>query len=309
MQTKVDVEMETNIDPVMETKVNVDFAKGLEIVDTDLPTDTVEFDYIARKIMGAPFEMHPFRHLHLQNLLTPEHLQTLQEFSRVPHAPNLSQLHGQLIKRGYAVQTFPGCAANFPAYRKQFQKRSFTPQHTDLEMKRVGLAYRLSDRHPLVDYFQTVLPRVFAEKFQLPVGETTSVAGIQKYLAGYEISPHPDVREKALTYLLNLENVGPNGATHLCQFKPKYQTMKTLWQTHPQVNRSWVPWSWCTIAKSISNVNEMVVFAPGNDTLHAVDLGIYPHNQYQRTHLYGNMMYCHQSRQPHKPVKWWENKL
>jgi hypothetical protein len=37
------------------------------------------------------------------------------------------------------------------------------------------------------------------EKFGLESAATKTDNGLQKYLDGYEISPHPDIRQKALT--------------------------------------------------------------------------------------------------------------
>ena len=53
--------------------------------------------------------------------------------------------------------------------------------------------------------------------------------GIQKYLDGYEISPHPDIRKKALTWMININPFGNSEEldmhTHYLSFKKKRESM------------------------------------------------------------------------------------
>ena len=72
-----------------------------------------------------------------------------------------------------------------------------------------GLAMRLRKiREPLLERLVAFLNGerfqcVLAAKFDV-VRPTRIETAIQKYLTGYEISPHPDIRSKCLTYLLNI---------------------------------------------------------------------------------------------------------
>ena len=43
-----------------------------------------------------------------------------------------------------------------------------------------------------------------ANKFNIKLEECKFDGGIQKYLDGYEISPHPDIRSKAATFMINI---------------------------------------------------------------------------------------------------------
>ena len=42
---------------------------------------------------------------------------------------------------------------------------------------------------------------VLASKFSINLDDVYFDNGIQKYFDGYEISPHPDIRRKSLTYM------------------------------------------------------------------------------------------------------------
>ncbi|MEO0061585.1 MAG: hypothetical protein RLZZ08_145 [Pseudomonadota bacterium] len=129
------------------------------------------------------------------------------------------------------------------------------------------------------------------EKF----GITTPVqidTGIQKYLHGYEISPHPDIRRKALTWMLNI-NTGDFSEdqefhTHYLRLKPEWSFITAFWQGNPQIDRDWLPWSWCETVKRQRQNNSLVIFAPSDDTIHAVKAS-YDHLGMQRTQMYGNL--------------------
>ena len=133
--------------------------------------------------------------------------------------------------------------------------------------------------------------------------------GIQKYLDGYEISPHPDVRAKALTYMINI-NPSPTSFEdehHMSflSFKPEWNYVREFWQGNDNYDRCWVPWDWCDIKKQQRNNNSIVIFSPDNDTIHAVKAN-FNHLKYQRTQIYGNLWY----RQPQRMAKpKWEDFL
>ncbi|MGD0731415.1 MAG: hypothetical protein ABR956_09120, partial [Terracidiphilus sp.] len=119
-------------------------------------------------------------------------------------------------------------------------------------------------------------------------------AGIQKYLDGYEISPHPDIRAKALTYMINI-NPGTNSEnrehhTNYLKFRDEFKYVQSYWEGHPNQDRCWVPWEWCDVVKVQRENNSMVIFSPDNTTLHAVKAR-YDHLSSQRTQLYGNLWY------------------
>ena len=63
------------------------------------------------------------------------------------------------------------------------------------------------------------------DKFAIDRAITYTDMGIQKYLDGYEISPHPDVRKKALTFMVNINPSTQSAAldyhTHYMAFAPE----------------------------------------------------------------------------------------
>ena len=130
------------------------------------------------------------------------------------------------------------------------------------------------------------------EKFEIKK-QTRIITAIQKNLSHYEISPHPDVREKQLTYLLNInkDDTVDNQPVHtnLLRFKPEWEYIKDYWKTNFEKNTTWVPWDWCETRFVTNKNNSIVLFKPSVDTLHAVKM-IYDHTKFQRTQLYGNLM-------------------
>ena len=139
--------------------------------------------------------------------------------------------------------------------------------------------------------------RALRQKFGI-TKETTIISAIQKNLTGYEISPHPDIRQKSLTYLLNINNNSEieklDCNTHLLEFKEPYKYIQEYWEKNKGVNRCWIPWEWYDTIKKTSENNSMVIFKPDDNpaTLHAIRLN-YDHLKYQRTQIYGNLMFKH----------------
>ena len=117
---------------------------------------------------------------------------------------------------------------------------------------------------------------------------------IHKYLSGYEISPHPDIRSKCLTYLLNIntEDISEDIDihTHLLEFKEEKRFIYEYWKYNTNFDTDWVPWSWCKSRKTIGKNNSIIIFKPSCNTLHAVKLQ-YDHLVFQRTQIYGNLWY------------------
>jgi hypothetical protein len=123
---------------------------------------------------------------------------------------------------------------------------------------------------------------------------TSIETGLQKYLQGYEISPHPDIRKKALTYMLNVNPSTHSEEldihTHYLTFKPQKRFISEFWHYNEDHDRCWVPWEWCDTFKRQCLNNSIVIFSPSWDTLHAVKLN-YNHLETQRTQFYGNLWY------------------
>lgn len=145
----------------------------------------------------------------------------------------------------------------------------------------------------------------------------TSVFDLHRDIAGYEISPHPDVPSKILTYLFYLtpsDELRQFG-TLLCKPKPGIQVkiagagrsplmarvhaLKLLVGGHYGLAQKdeWFPWESFDIAKvAEARPNALLVFSPNADSYHAVRLNIpADHPLQQRQTLRGFVRAGHNS--------------
>lgn len=258
-----------------------------------------EFGYLMDRIESQPFAMEPFKHLLIDDFLSPEHFKamtTAVEINR-PVAPTTEKLIEDLQENGYTVQTFPGCTSSIDEYLTAYNSGNWGVDKHLLEG--FGIAFRLNKyTTPIVRRFVEFLnlpefQKLMEKKFGL-THETSVETAIQKYLHGYEISPHPDIRLKAATYMLNINTREDSESfdihTYLLKFKPEKKYIYDFWRDNPKIERCWVPWPWCDVKATTNKNNSIVFFAPSNDTLHAVKLD-YDHLKFQRTQVYGNLWY------------------
>ncbi len=259
-----------------------------------------EFNYISEKILNAEFSQEPFKHIFIEDFLSEDHFQQIINDPQIhwDENKNTEDVIATLFQKKYEVQKFPGCITNPYEYVKRYNTNDFPTGRKGNPVESFGITFRLREyENPfiarLVDYlngeeFKTTLETKFNIKAQ-----TRIITAIQKNLSHYEISPHPDVREKALTYLLNINKDSSvdneDVHTHLLEFKDEWKFIPEYWRTHLSKNRCWIPWDWCNSKKVCTQNNSIVLFAPDIDTLHAVKMQ-YDHTKYQRTQLYGNLM-------------------
>lgn len=261
-----------------------------------------EFGYLSDKIREAEFSHDPFKMLMIDDFLSPEHFQKITTAKEInlPVYKDVNSLIEGLADTNYEVESFPGTASSINSYLKQYKSNEWDVNKELLE--RCGLVFRLNKTTtPILNDLSSFLSskefgEVLRNKFEI-TKPTTTDTGIQKYLDGYEISPHPDIRKKALTYMLNI-NTDPISEqtsihTHLLKFTPKYEYIHTFWNNN-DVERTWIPWNWCESVMETNLNNNIVIFSPSNDTLHAVKLD-YDHLQFQRTQAYGNLWYKNDS--------------
>ena len=263
----------------------------------------MNFDYIIGKIKEAEIINYPFPHLDIKNFLSDEHLQCIINEKQIHFEEKTShdELYNQLVKNGWKIQDFPGCISNWNDYKKYIEKDTKISSGNPVE--NVGITFRLHNYKnelikKLLEFMNSdEFHKTLKDKFSI-TEETNILSAIQKNLTGYEISPHPDIRQKCLTYLLNINNNSEieklDCNTHLLEFKDEYKYIQEYWEKNKDVNRCWVPWEWCNTVKRMSENNSMVMFHPDNNppTLHAIRLN-YNHLKYQRTQIYGNLMYKH----------------
>ena len=259
----------------------------------------VDFDYLLEKIEAAPWIDEPFRHLEIRDFLSDEHFDAIVRSPQIKldQVRSTEELLDSIERHGYRIIQFPGCVTSKEEYLKWFNTGSGRKWHGATEG--FGIVYRL------VDYREPILEQLDAFMQSEPVREllvrkfgisrpVEIDAGIQKYLHGYEISPHPDIRRKALTWMLNLnpgvDSESADFHTHYLKFKDRWSFISEFWRGNPQLERDWLPWEWCDTVKRQPKNNSIVFFSPANDTLHAVKAS-YDHLQTQRTQLYGNLWY------------------
>lgn len=259
-----------------------------------------EFTYLSEKILAAEFVASPFKHLLIEDFLSAEHLGLLLGDTQVhfDETKNTEDLVRQLDRKGYKIQAFPGCTSDIREYLHYYNAGKFPSGRKGTPIESYGITYRLAHHNDptvaaLVVYMNGMeFKKALETKFTI-TKQTNIITAIQKNLSHYEISPHPDVREKALTYLLNINKdttVDDEVVhTHLLAFKEEWNFVKEYWETNLAKNRCWVPWDWCETKVVTNKNNSIVLFAPGLDTLHGVKM-IYDHNKFQRTQLYGNLM-------------------
>ncbi len=262
------------------------------------------FDYIAERMAQASFETAPFKHLYIEDLFSE------QDFRQVVGSPEVNippvagdeELIAELYSRSFKEIEFPGTTTNIPAYLNWRKDPASFKTFNNRELcEGFGVTMRLqqtaagSPLGEVTEYFRSEsFWRVLAAKFGIDFDDVYTDFGLQKYLDGYEISPHPDIRRKALTFMVNInpaehsESIGYH--THYLKLKPERESLKAFWNTHADIDRCWVPWEWCSSTKTQTRNNSVVVFAPSNDTIHAVKAS-YDHLQTQRTQFYGNLWF------------------
>lgn len=275
-----------------------------------------EYEYILEKISNAEFNQEPFKHLYIEEFLSEEHynLLVLNDEVNLPSFVSTEKMLEKLTAIGYSAVAFPGCITDSRAYLNWYNSGlGSVPGHTHGLTEGFGMALRLqSPSDPnVVKLIQFLNSQDFLgcllDKFEL-TEEVYVETAIQKYLSGYEISPHPDVRKKCLTYMLNInpdkEMEELDIHTHLMSFTKEREWIKSEWATNTAKDRCWVPWSWAETNFLHTKNNSVCMFAPSNDTLHAVKLD-YDHCKYQRTNVYGNLWYTDMKhRRP--PTTWRE---
>lgn len=261
----------------------------------------MNLSYIIEKINASTISEFPFKHLEINDLFD-EH-----DFEEIINSPEIKikkakddeTLFEELFAKDYRIIAFPGCTENYKEYIK-WHKGEKTSQEINTSCEGFGVVMRLqSPKSAAINALQSFLMskefvNCIAKKFDVKPDNCNYDAGIQKYLDGYEISPHPDIRRKALTYMVNI-NPSPNSSenehhTSYLQFKPEWNYVSEFWKGNKNVDRCWVPWDWCEVKTQQRKNNSIVIFSPDNNTIHAVKAS-YDHLTHQRTQLYGNLWF------------------
>lgn len=261
---------------------------------------TERFGYLLDRIRDAEFTSTPFPHLSLNDFLTKDDFDAVVDAPeiRLPPAASLDDLFDSLDSAGYEAIRFPGCTTSREEYVDWIERAS-KPRKTHEACQAQGMTLRL--RQPrseivraLDEFFRSpVVSDTLRQKFGIS-DSTSTETGVQKYLHGYEISPHPDIRLKALTWMLNINPAPDSEAlafhTDYLELKPEWSFVSSMWEHNPDVDTCWLPWDWCRSVTQQRANNSIVIFRPRWDTMHAIR-AYYDHLATQRTQFYGNLWY------------------
>lgn len=270
------------------------------------------FDYILEKINDAEFETNPFKFIYIEDFLSQEHFDLITQNDQInfPEFNKIEDMIQHLNDNKYSPVPFPGCTTDVNEYVKWYKTGQGTsPSHARGLIEGFGIAYRIQEykNETINQLMQFLNSPIFLDTLKQKFGKKGDMrveTAIQKYLTGYEISPHPDIRKKCLTYMLNInpdEKAHEYGlSTHFMKFKPEYKHVQEFWKTNQKAERCWVPWDWCeTVFEQKAN-NSITIFAPYDESMHAVKLD-YDMLKTQRTQVYGNLWY-HKSNTTSNPT-------
>ena len=259
------------------------------------------FDYLLKKIKNAEFRDFPYRHIYIEDFFSNSDFNKIVKGTQInlPAADSIEELIEILKDNGWTPRPFGGCTINEKAYIRWRNKKETGYENVDT-CSGFGMAYDLLEPESewLRDLRSFLRSEYFffaiAEVFGIPSQPFRIAAGCHKYLSGYEISPHPDSRNKALTYMINI-NPNPKSEeeshhTHYMTLKRQYEYVSSYWQGNPEVDRSWLPWGWCNTEFKQNKNNSIVIFSPNDKTIHAINSN-YDDLTYQRTQFYGNLWY------------------
>ena len=260
----------------------------------------MNFNYLIEKINKSDFKYEPFKHIYIEDFFNEDDFKkiTLNSEIKLNFCSNDEELFSELFKKNYKVIDFPACTTNYKEYIKK-HSQGIPLKHYNNTCETEGVTLRLNPKSSILILLNEFITssefnKAIANKFGINLNECKIDGGIQKYLDGYEISPHPDIRKKAATYMVNInpskENEKLNHHTHYLKLKPEYEYVREFWKGNKDAERLWVPWDWCTTEFLQTKNNSIVIFSPSDDTMHGVKAD-YEHYATQRTQLYGNLWY------------------
>jgi len=258
-----------------------------------------QFHYLLEKISSAEFNSDPFSHIEIRDFFSKEHFDLIVSDPqiRLDTQENTKSMIENLLELGYFPCNFAGVTPDIDVYLncRETDNWPVDKRRTD----RIGMVFQLRFiRNYIIKELMDFLRghdflKCLCEKFSISENEIKRQFSIQKYLDGYEISPHPDNYKKKLTFLLNINpddklSTVNDLHTKLLEFKPEKKFISEYWKYNIDYNRDAVPWDWTVTKKIINRNNTLLMFAPNERTLHAVKLD-YDHTKTQRTQIYGNI--------------------
>jgi len=262
----------------MDHKVHIDKIKNTELIK-------------------APFEL-----LYIENFLEEETFNDLINDSEINVSDKTYKddvLINELVRKNYEIIPFPGTTANKDDY---IRWRNSEKNKNDGLCEGIGLTFRLKESKSkcvsnVLNFFKSEeFFDTLNEKFKSNWNKEKYYydGGIQKYLDGYEISPHPDIRKKYLTWMLNINpfenSENEDIHTQYLNTNKEKKYIDLFFKYNMSIDRCWIPWDWCESVFEQKKNNSLVVFSPSFDTYHAIKCN-YNHFKGQRTQIYGNLWY------------------
>jgi len=232
-------------------------------------------EYILTKIENAEIIVKPFPHIIIHNFIEDDDLKNIIENIEID---NLNE-----IGKKYKQVKYPGAKKT---------NEDLTNRPTG-----IGLVYALKKEYWKNNIKLKIIldseefKQALFKKLNIPKNiDGWNVYQINKDLNGYEISPHPDITGKVITYQLNLSNTDAldnyDLGTRFHSIKP--QCLKFIKELSKKKPRPWGKWDWFDKGKSIPyKQNTFMAFAPSDTSYHSVKLENYPQEKYQRTMLRG----------------------
>jgi hypothetical protein len=261
------------------------------------------FRYVIDKIQSANFSNHPFQHVYIEELLEQSDFDEVINSTeiQVKQFDNTENLILELINnKNYYLRKFPGSVQNVEKYLEWIKTGRIDETVLRYQKYLSGYGLTLTLKHattPIVKellelFNSTEFNDCLFEKFNISREVSVRIESyLQKYLSGYELSPHPDSRVKLLTYMLNLNPMlkeDDDIYTKYLELNDDKKWLYDLWENDKQIEREPFEWSWAKTVFEQRKNNSIVLFVPTDKTLHAVKLN-YDHRLYQRTQLYGNI--------------------
>jgi len=265
-----------------------------------------QFYYLLEKIKKADFNYEPYKHISILSFFSEEHFEKIIKDKQIliEKMNDTGALISELENRGYVSVAFPGSITSVKDYiayiddEKNFNRDLITG-YGNRVINSYGLTMRLKKYQSsfLKDLMGFLNSEIFKQTLlnKFDIAETTDIeTDIQKNLNKYEISPHCDTKNKALTFLTNIytdkECEKQEMHTRLMVLKDERKYLYDLWKYNEQIDTTWLPWDWCNQVGERNINNSLLIFKPAHDTLHAVKVE-YNHLQYQRNQIYGNLYY------------------
>lgn len=254
------------------------------------------FEYLIKKIKKQKFQNKYYSYIYIENFFSKNHFNRLINDQQIAiKAKNDQNLIENIKNMEYEPIAFPGSITNIKDYLYWHKHKH--KNHLNINTcSGQGVTFR---NKSLKSEFLKSLDNFFkSKKFQTTLINKFNLKskfnydyGIQKYLDGYEISPHPDRKDKALTFMININPYHASEKekihTDYLEFKDEFKYIAEYWKFNNYSDTCWVPWNWCNTFFTQNKNNTCVIFSPSHNTLHGVKLD-YNHLNFQRTQIYGN---------------------